>query len=65
MSPESVRAAHSAAERRPAVWPWVLMPLAALAMFLVLRSVRHSTDSAAPRTPASDISDDSGAASDQ
>jgi hypothetical protein len=65
MSQESLRAAHSAAERRPAVWPWVLMPLAALAMFLVLRSVRHATDSAALRTSASTVSDDSGAPADQ
>jgi len=43
MSQETLRAAHSAAERRPAVWPWLLMPLAALALFLVLRSVRHAT----------------------
>ena len=47
MSQEPLRAAHSAAERRPAVWPWLLMPLAALALFLVLRSVRHATEQGA------------------
>jgi hypothetical protein len=53
MSQEPLRAVHPAADRRPAVWPWVLMPLAALAMFLLLHSVRHSTHSdAAPGAPA-------------
>jgi hypothetical protein len=31
---------HSA-ERRPAIWPWVVMPLAALALFLTLHTVRR------------------------
>ncbi len=35
----------AAEHRRPAVWPWVLMPLAALALFFALRTVRHSTES--------------------
>jgi hypothetical protein len=35
-----------ASERRPAVWPWLLMPLAALALYLALHSVRMS----APQT---------------
>ncbi|HTX24192.1 MAG TPA: hypothetical protein VMD03_06015 [Steroidobacteraceae bacterium] len=62
MSRESLRAAH-ATERRPAVWPWVVMPLAALAMFFVLRSVRHSADNGRLATPASPVADDSGDAS--
>ena len=63
MSQDSLRAAHSAAERRPAVWPWLLMPLAALAMFLLLRSVRHATESGADTGVT--VSDDSGDASAQ
>ncbi len=35
---------RTAADRRPAVWPWLLMPLAVLAMFFALRTVRHSTE---------------------
>jgi len=41
-----------ATERRPAVWPWLLMPLAALALYAALWSVRHSTQSRAPAGPA-------------
>ncbi len=44
MLQESPRAPRPAAERRPAVWPWLLMPLAALALFFALRTVRHSTE---------------------
>jgi hypothetical protein len=28
-------------ERLPAVWPWLLIPLAALALFFILRTLRH------------------------
>jgi hypothetical protein len=28
-------------ERLPAVWPWLLLPLVALALFFILRTVRH------------------------
>jgi hypothetical protein len=28
------------AERRPAVWPWLLLPLVALALFFALREVK-------------------------
>lgn len=37
------RGTRSSPERRPAIWPWVLMPLVALALFFLLRMVRHST----------------------
>lgn len=30
------------AERRPAVWPWILMPLVALAMFYALFRLREA-----------------------
>jgi hypothetical protein len=29
-------------ERLPAVWPWLLIPLAALALFFILRVLRHT-----------------------
>jgi hypothetical protein len=29
-------------ERLPAVWPWLLIPLAALALFFILRALRHT-----------------------
>ena len=32
----------STAERRPAVWPWLLLPLVALALFFALRSVKQA-----------------------
>jgi hypothetical protein len=34
-------------ERMPAVWPWLLIPLVALALFFILRSVRAEPDPAA------------------
>jgi hypothetical protein len=36
------RTATATAERRPAVWPWLLVPLLALALFLALRSFKES-----------------------
>jgi hypothetical protein len=32
----------STAERRPAVWPWLLLPLVALTMFFALRTVKQA-----------------------
>jgi len=29
-------------DRRPAMWPWLLMPLVALALYFALHSVRES-----------------------
>ena len=40
----SPSASASAAERRPAVWPWLLLPLVALAMFLALRTVKQAPE---------------------
>jgi len=44
--------AHAAIGQRPAIWPWLLMPLAVLALYFTLRTVREmpapgSTDTAA------------------
>jgi hypothetical protein len=38
-------------ERLPAVWPWLLIPLVALALFFALRSVRSGPDAAASAAP--------------
>ncbi|HSY07448.1 MAG TPA: hypothetical protein VK820_02775 [Steroidobacteraceae bacterium] len=35
--------ARAPGERRPAVWPWLLIPLVALALFFILRSVRQGS----------------------
>jgi hypothetical protein len=37
-------------ERRQAVWPWLLVPLVALAMYFALRSARTATE-APPEPP--------------
>ena len=34
----------SAALRRNAIWPWLVMPLVVLALFVVLHNVRRSGD---------------------
>jgi hypothetical protein len=36
--------AHPVVERRAAIWPWLLMPLVALAIFFTLWRVRHATE---------------------
>jgi hypothetical protein len=42
MSPDPTSTASSgAAERRPAVWPWLLLPLVMLALFFALRSIKQ------------------------
>jgi hypothetical protein len=43
MSPDpSPSILASTAERRPAVWPWLLLPLVALTMFFALRTVKDA-----------------------
>ena len=43
MSPDpSPSTSVGTAERRPAVWPWLLLPLVALALFFALRSVKQA-----------------------
>ena len=32
---------HDANERRPAIWPWVLMPLVVLILFVILYHLRQ------------------------
>ena len=36
------------AERQPAVWPWLLLPLVTLAMFFALRAVKKEPPLFAP-----------------
>jgi hypothetical protein len=50
MSPDSADQG-AAPERRPAVWPWILVPLVALAMYFALRTARTATDPP-PELPA-------------
>jgi hypothetical protein len=43
-------------ERRPAIWPWLLMPAVVLAVFFALNRVHHrqATSAAAPAAVASE-----------
>jgi len=41
----------AASERRPAVWPWLVMPLIVLLVFYALHRVQHPPPA---RTPAVD-----------
>ncbi len=51
----------SADGRRPAVWPWLLLPLVALSLFLALQSVRKMThEEPAPAAGDSVSADSSG-----
>ena len=53
---------NSPRERLPAVWPWLLIPLVALALFFALRSVRAQPEAAsASAAPVSASSDDAAA----
>ena len=36
---------HGPGDRVAAVWPWLLIPLVALALFFILRAVREGPDS--------------------
>jgi hypothetical protein len=38
----------AASERRPAVWPWLVMPLIVLVVFWLLYRVQHPPTTAAP-----------------
>lgn len=42
------RGASASAERRPAVWPWLLVPLLALALFLALLNFKKARLPAMP-----------------
>jgi hypothetical protein len=44
MTPKRVSALGPPALRRNAIWPWLVMPLLVLALFVVLHNVRRSGD---------------------
>ena len=53
MSPDpSSMPSASTAERRPAVWPWLLLPLVALTMFFALRTVKEAPERHAAHSDA-------------
>ncbi|MEJ0036313.1 MAG: hypothetical protein WDO68_09535 [Gammaproteobacteria bacterium] len=55
MSPDpSFSPSASATERRPAVWPWLLLPLVALTMFFFLRTVKQAPQRHAAHPDAAD-----------
>ena len=53
----------STAERRPAVWPWLLLPLVALTMFFALRTVKQAPARHAAHTEAAETAPDEAAES--
>ena len=56
---------HDGNERRPAIWPWLLMPLVVLILFVILYNVRQPP---ADRPAGADVhttSSDTGDTSDQ
>jgi hypothetical protein len=50
-------------ERRPAIWPWLLMPIVVLLVFYTLHSFQDAAKSAAAHQAQSDASDSSETAS--
>lgn len=48
MSPDPLTSTSGGtAERQPAVWPWLLLPLVALALFFALRAVKDGPSAGA------------------
>ena len=47
---------HKPTERQPAVWPWLLIPLVALALFFVLSKVREESATVSASGPVPEIS---------
>jgi len=39
-------------ERRPAIWPWLVMPLVALLLFYALSELKKTQDAASLDTPS-------------
>lgn len=52
MSQPPLHTAQQVRSRRPAIWPWVLMPLVALTLFFVLRTVRQDARGSPPSPAA-------------
>jgi hypothetical protein len=47
---------HKPTERQPAVWPWLLIPLIALALFFVLSKVREESATASASGTVPEVS---------
>jgi hypothetical protein len=47
---------HKPPERQPAVWPWLLIPLIALALFFVLSKVREESTTASSSGTVPEVS---------
>jgi hypothetical protein len=46
----------AASDRRPAVWPWLVMPLIVLLVFYALHRVQHPPSAQVPADAAPDTS---------
>jgi hypothetical protein len=53
MAPEPTPSSDAATERRPAVWPWLLIPLVALTFFYVLHTAKEAPRKASQHTESS------------
>jgi hypothetical protein len=53
MAPEPTPSSDAATERRPAVWPWLLIPLVALTFFYVLHTAKEAPHKASPHAESS------------
>jgi hypothetical protein len=47
---------HDSNERRPAIWPWLLMPIVVLIVFYTLQRLQDSAKNAAAQAHTSDTS---------
>ena len=56
---------HDANERRPAIWPWLLMPLVVLILFVILYNLRQPPANGPAGADAHTTSSDTGDTSDQ
>ena len=55
MAPEPTPSSDAAAERRPAVWPWLLIPLVALTFFFVLHTAKEAPRKASQHTEVTEV----------
>jgi hypothetical protein len=57
---EPAKSVSPTPERRTALWPYVVMPLAALVAFFALHSARHSSETGIQTGTSTDLSRSSG-----
>ena len=55
MPPEPTPSSDAATERRPAVWPWLLIPLVALTFFYVLHTAKEAPRKGPQHTEVSEV----------